>query len=412
MANYHNLKVFKYEHPTANIKAEYQNRFNSPTSIITNLKINPMRKGIKQATVFPLFLLPIQEILRLQDQIQQNSTEITKLMAELPGIASSQMFLNTLSNEIRSTNEIEGVKTTNKEVNQAIAAAQNRSEEKSRLQSFAKMYLKIQNRENLQIRSLEDIRKIYDFLLAGEISPDRIPDGKLFRNRFVRIGNETNTVHLPKEFEADFSPDLIDWISFINDDTVPFLIKTFIAHYYFEYIHPFNDGNGRTGRYIACVYIGYKLDPMTAITFSSEINKNRNKYYSAFQEVGDERNMGEITFFVLEMMKILAKGQIALIQKFRENSRRLDAIGATLKRTFTDENAREVLFIYAQSFLFNDISDGLEDRELQLATANIANTKTRRILDSLTKDNILEVTKHSPLTRKLTQDFIVKNDLE
>lgn len=151
---------------------------------------------------------------------------------------------------------------------------------------------------------------------------------------------------------------------------------------------------------------------MTAITFSSEINKNRNKYYSAFQEVGDERNMGEITFFVLEMMKILAKGQIALIQKFRENSRRLDAIGATLKRTFTDENVREVLFIYAQSFLFNDISDGLEDRELQLATTNIANTKTRRILDSLTKDNILEVTKHSPLTRKLTQDFLVKNDLE
>ncbi|EHO53022.1 Fic family protein [Lentilactobacillus kisonensis] len=410
MADYHNLKIFKYEHPTADINAEYQNRLNSPTSITTNLKINPMNDGIRQSSVYPLFLLPIQEILQLQDQIQQNATEITRLMASLPGIASSQMFLNTLSNEIRSTNEIEGVKTTNKEVNQAIIAAQSCSEENSRLQSFARMYLKIQNRENLQIHTLDDIRKIYDFLLAGEIAPDRTPDGKLFRDRFVRIGNELNTVHLPKEHETDFSSDLIDWIAFINDDTVPFLIKAFIAHYYFEYIHPFNDGNGRTGRYIACVYIGYKLDPMSAITFSSEINKSRNKYYSAFQDVSDEKNRGEITFFVLEMMKILAEGQTTLIRKFRENSRRLEVINTNLKAFSNDSSIREILFIYAQAYLFNDVSDGLEDRELKLAAANIPNTQIRRKLDLLTKSNTLEITKHSPLTRKLTQSFINQNN--
>lgn len=412
MASYHNLKIFKYEHPTSDIEIEYLNRLNSPTSIVTNLKINPMNKGIKQSSVYPLFMLPIQEILRLQDKIQQNSTEITRLMNNLPGIASQQMFINTLSNEIRSTNEIEGVKTTNKEVSQAIVAAQSKTEEKSRLKSFAKMYLKIDKRENLQIHTLNDIRKVYDYLLEGEIAPDKMPDGKLFRNQFVRIGNEMNTVHLPKEHEADFTADLLDWISFINDDTVPFLIKAFIAHYYLEYIHPFNDGNGRVGRYIACVYIGYKLDPMTAITFSSEINRNRSKYYTAFQDVGDEKNMGEVTFFVLEMMKLLAEGQANLIQKFRKNSRQLNAIEVKINEFSKDPKVQELISIYAQAYLFNDVSEGLEDRELKSAAKNIPNTQIRDIIDSLTNTNVLALTKHSPLTRKLTQDFIKQMDLD
>lgn len=412
MSDYHNLRIFKYQNPTKDIHIEYLNRLNSPTAIVTHLKINPMNNGIKQSSVYPLFLLPINEILRLQDQIQQNSTTITRLMSALPGIASGQMFINTLSNEIRSTNEIEGVKTTNKEVNQAIVAAQNRTEEKNRLQSFARMYLKIQNRQNLQIHSLEEIRQIYDYLLKGEIPSDKQPDGKLFRNRFVRIGDEMNTVHIPKEHEADFSSDLIDWISFINDDTVPFLIKTFIAHYYFEYIHPFNDGNGRTGRYIAGVYIGYKLDPMTAITFSSEINKNRHKYYAAFQDVGDERNMGEVTFFVLEMMKILARGQEALIKKFIDNSQSLNAFEVKINELFDNDYIKEILYIYAQAYLFNNISDGLEDRELKTAATNIPNTTVREIVDDLESKNVLVTTKHSPLIRKLTKNFIQINNLE
>lgn len=123
-----------------------------------------------------------------------------------------------------------------------------------------------------------------------------------------------------------------------------------------------------------------------------------------------KKNRGEITFFVLEMMKILAEGQTTLIRKFRENSRRLEVINTNLKAFSNDSSIREILFIYAQAYLFNDVSDGLEDRELKLAAANIPNTQIRRKLDLLTKSNTLEITKHSPLTRKLTQSFINQNN--
>lgn len=66
----------------------------------------------------------------------------------------------------------------------------------------------------------------------------------------------------------------MQWIKFVNGN-VPSLVKAFVAHCFFAYIHPFKDGNGRNGIYIACTYLGSKLDSMSAMTLSGSINRNR-----------------------------------------------------------------------------------------------------------------------------------------
>lgn len=401
MDNYQEISIWGYQNADKNPDEEYLRRYKAPGTVHTGLKINPIFKGERSSKTFELFLVPILEILSLDSAVNDNSKKILKLTSDLPGIASNQLFNNTLVNEILSTNEIEDVKTTSQEVEDAISNID--SKRQIRLQSFARMYFKIKNQEKPEIKTLDDIRNIYDYLLKGEISEDKLPDGKLFRNSYARIGNEIKTVHLPKTHENEFLPDLLEWIRFINSNQLS-LFKAFIAHYYFEYIHPFNDGNGRAGRYIACVYLGYKFDPLTAIIFSSEINNNRKDYYKAFVDVENPKNYGEITFFVDRMLKILVKGQKKLIENLNNKKNLLGYGQAKIEKKYSDLEA-DCLFLYYQAFLFNDSGFGIEDRELK-KYISAPKTGVRRCIDKLTSEGRLEITKKSPITRKLTSDFV------
>lgn len=403
MSKYHELRIWGYQHGGENPINEYNNRFNSFGTVQTGLKINPIFNGERSNKVFELFSVPLPEIQLYDSKIQSNSRKIAKLVNDLPGIASEQLFMSTLRDEILSTNEIEGVKTTNEEIETAIIG--RNSEKTVRLQSFARMYFKIKQQEPLVIHELTDIRSIYDELLHGEIADDNLPNGQLFRNASVRIGNSTKTVHLPKATEVEFLPDLMKWIEFINRD-IPFLIKAFIAHYYFEYIHPFFDGNGRLGRYITCAYLGYKLDPFTAIIFSKEINNQRKRYYDAFVGVEEPKNYGEATFFVKTMMEILLDGQQALIEELETKQSLFEFGSKKIQKQFNSDLKGRCLFVYYQAYLFNDSGAGIEDRILYEYLDDAPKTKIRRILDELVDDGLLEKTKKSPITRRSTTKLI------
>ena len=88
MGNYHSLQIFKYENQNSDINEEYSNRIENPTVIKTNLKINPENDGQRLGQQYPLFLLPINDVLKLEGIIEQNSRRIKKLTSSLPPIAS------------------------------------------------------------------------------------------------------------------------------------------------------------------------------------------------------------------------------------------------------------------------------------------------------------------------------------
>lgn len=402
MEKYENIKIWGFLNRSKDPKNEYHRRFTNVTTIKTNLFINPILRGERQAASYELFVLPIEELLQLADQINQNSRQIERLANSLPDIAADQFFTSTLRTEIMSTNEIEGVHTTKAEVTEAINDAQ--TTKATRLKSFARLYLDIKRGVAPSIKTLPELRQLYDTLLSGEIAPDRLPDGQLFRDSPVRIGNHTTTVLLPKASEQALLPDLLAWLQFINGQ-VPAIFKAFIAHYFFEYVHPFNDGNGRLGRYIACVYLGAKLDPLSAITFSSEVNRHKQDYYKAFTAVTDPRNFGEITFFVLEMMRLLQNGQTQLLedltvqrQSFEYATDRINALSLTAVE-------KDCLHFYMQAHLFNSDGLGIEDRQLVTYLPTYSKSLVQRTIRHLDDLGWVVKTKKSPLTRQLTADF-------
>lgn len=95
---------------------------------------------------------------------------------------------------------------------------------------------------------------------------------------------------------------LFDFIK--RDDELHPISKSAIIHFYFVYVHPFFDGNGRTARCIAYMYLlqnGY--DAFKFFSLSSLVKEERNKYYQAIKDVED--NKSDMTYFILFYSNII-----------------------------------------------------------------------------------------------------------
>jgi len=100
-----------------------------------------------------------------------------------------------------------------------------------------------------------------------------------------------------------------NWENFLHaEDGIDPLIKCAVAHYQFEAIHPFSDGNGRTGRILMVIYlIEQKILSLPILYISGYINKNRNEYYLRLREVSSEERWHEFILFMLNGFHLQAK---------------------------------------------------------------------------------------------------------
>lgn len=109
---------------------------------------------------------------------------------------------------------------------------------------------------------------------------------------------------------------------YINDDTmsnIDPLIKMAVIHYQFESIHPFYDGNGRTGRIINVLYLVLKeLLDIPVLYLSRYIIRTKSEYYSLLQEVRDNESWENWILYILEGIEITSRETIGIITEIRE----------------------------------------------------------------------------------------------
>ena len=109
---------------------------------------------------------------------------------------------------------------------------------------------------------------------------------------------------------------------FINDETLSDfdpLVKMAIIHYQFESIHPFYDGNGRTGRIINILYLVMnELLDLPILYLSRYIIEHKGEYYKLLQEIRETDNWENWVIYLLNGVEQIAKETIILIGKIRE----------------------------------------------------------------------------------------------
>lgn len=370
-------KIF-YKKPTE-YESIYDARFNSEASIKLPIKIHE-NVG---------FIFNTNEITKLLVKIYKTINKINLLRTHLPNIAINSYIIKSLKDEIALTNEIEGVRSTRKEIEDAIDSIKN--DKSARFKGLVDKYFKLISNEIIPLNNCEDIRTIYDALVLPEIEKENLPDGILFRKEPVQVVSAT-----PKEKHRGIMPEskIIEsldlCLDFLKNDDIDSLIKISAFHYLFGYIHPFYDGNGRTSRFISSYLIKNELDVLLALKLSYTVKNNINKYYKAFDVCNDRKNKGDITFFVVTFLELLSQASDGLYTKIADLNDQLNyynnIINMLVNEKVLNDKQAKCIFILCQNRLFDDTYMNMNTLTELLEKSD---TTTRKILKSLESKNLL-----------------------
>ena len=391
MNNY--LELSKLYYQKANIEEELNKRLENPCVYKTSLYISPILRGERVSKEVELFFLPIKNVLMLQDEIIQNSRDILNLSNKLPEVALNYCVREIMVNEIIKSNGIEGVHTTKKDVYDSM-----NSNKKYRFSGIIKKYKQITENKIEKINSAEEIRKIYDEVFSEEImiNPENQLDGKLFRKGLVYVTDSSmKNVHLGDSNEELILKHIQNLIIFMNKKDINFLLKACITYYYFEYIHPFYDGNGRFGRLIFSMYLAKKLDVFTGLSLSYAIFSEKEKYSKLFLNTSNSKNFGEITFFLIGMLELIKKGQESIIKMLEDKIEKLNFSINYLNNLNLSNLEKDIMFVYIQNHIFSN-SD-LEDKEL-CKIINMSRPTLKNNIEQLIKQEYLTEISKRPIT--------------
>lgn len=370
-------KIF-YKKPTE-YESIYDARFNSEASIKLPIKIHE-NVG---------FIFNTNEITKLLVKIYKTINKINLLRTHLPNIAINSYIIKSLKDEIALTNEIEGVRSTRKEIEDAIDSIKN--DKSARFKGLVDKYFKLISNEIIPLNNCEDIRTIYDALVLPEIEKENLPDGILFRKEPVQVVSATQKEkHRGIMPESKIIESLDLCLDFLKNDDIDSLIKISAFHYLFGYIHPFYDGNGRTSRFISSYLIKNELDVLLALKLSYTVKNNINKYYKAFDVCNDRKNKGDITFFVVTFLELLSQASDDLYTKIADLNDQLNyynnIINTLVNEKVLNDKQAKCIFILCQNRLFDDTYMNMNTLTELLEKSD---TTTRKILKSLESKNLL-----------------------
>lgn len=370
-------KIF-YKKPTE-YESIYDARFNSEASIKLPIKIHE-NVG---------FIFNTNEITKLLVKIYKTINKINLLRTHLPNIAINSYIIKSLKDEIALTNEIEGVRSTRKEIEDAIDSIKN--DKNARFKGLVDKYFKLISNEIIPLNNCEDIRTIYDALVLPEIEKENLPDGILFRKEPVQVVSATQKEkHRGIMPESKIIESLDLCLDFLKNDDIDSLIKISAFHYLFGYIHPFYDGNGRTSRFISSYLIKNELDILLALKLSYTVKNNINKYYKAFDVCNDRKNKGDITFFVVTFLELLSQASDDLYTKIADLNDQLNyynnIINTLVNEKILNDKQAKCIFILCQNRLFDDTYMNMNTLTELLEKSD---TTTRKILKSLESKNLL-----------------------
>lgn len=243
-----------------------------------------------------------------------------KYLAELKGFCQTlpnpTLLLNTIVlQESKESNEIENIVTTQDELYKAnlFQNLTDNSATKEVLQYREAIYYSVDTLKENNIITTNLLVKIMQIL--------RNSNENIRKNTGTKLANPNNgkIIYTPPEGETILREKLAQLEIFINDNEFSDLdpiIKMALIHYQFEAIHPFSDGNGRTGRILNILYlIHQKLIDLPVLYLSKYIIEHKADYYRLLREVTEKNNWNEWVLYMVNAVAETAKDTLIKINQ-------------------------------------------------------------------------------------------------
>ncbi|MDD2411985.1 MAG: Fic family protein, partial [Bacteroidales bacterium] len=190
------------------------------------------------------------------------------------------------------------------------------------------------------------------------------------------------TIYTPPQDYDEIVRLMSNLEKYINDSemsNVDPLIKMAIIHFQFESIHPFYDGNGRTGRIINILYLVIeKLQNLPILYLSSYIIKHKSDYYKYLQKVRDEDLWEDWILFMIKGVEETARETIELIIKIKE-------LMLEYKQLLRDNYK-----FYSQDLLNNLFKHPYTKIEFVVQDLGVSRLTAANYLNKLAEDNVLK----------------------
>lgn len=249
-------------------------------------------------------------VLSLLSQADRMLGRLDMFSEHIPNI---DLFISMhIAKEATLSSRIEGTQTN---IQQAVMPEESvpldKRDDWAEIQNYiSAMNMAIPRMESLPLSS-RLIREVHAELMKGVRGKNKQPGEFRTSQNWIGGSNINDAVFVPPPFAR--IPELMSDIEmFIHNPKtlLPDLLKIAIIHYQFETIHPFNDGNGRTGRLLITLYLVSKgLLKRPVLYMSDYLERHRNSYYSSITKVRTENDITQwLCFFLQGIIETAEKG--------------------------------------------------------------------------------------------------------
>lgn len=361
--------------------ALYQQRMSSESTYVLPIKI-----GDHSA-----FYCLCPEIHEISLKIMQMDKIVSVVEEELPNAALVQFANKCLIDEIKLTNDIEGVYSTRKELSAVLHEVSSKAKNR-RFYGLLNKYQMLISDNEFPLNTSTDIREIYDGLVLKEVAEDcveNIPDGEIFRKDMAEVTTPTQKViHKGAYPETKIIQLMEQALNILNQKEIPKLIRISIFHYLFGYIHPFYDGNGRTSRFISSYLLSKEFEFLIGFRLSYTIKAHIKEYYDAFKECNDSKNLGDLTPFVIMFLNIVLESFENLYEALEKRKNLLVKYSEIIENNDMEEELKKFTYVLTQASLFSN--EGITKKQLGMELNISPSTVDKRLAKLRQRGLLLE----------------------
>lgn len=307
-----------------------------------------------------------------------------RYLAELKGMAATipneSILINTLTlQEAKDSSEIENIITTHDELyKEALFHKYAGNPAAKEVNDYAAaLRIGFEEVRADRLITVNRLLEIHQVLEQNNAGLRRLPGTEL---KNLSTGE---TVYTPPQEHGYIIELMTNLEQFINDDKMVYadpLVKMAVIHYQFESIHPFYDGNGRTGRILNILYlVAQELLDIPILYLSRYIIQNKGEYYRLLQAVRDENSWEAWILYMLKGVESTSKQTIGLIREMKR-----------LMQDYKQRIRSELPKIYSQDLLNNLFRHPYTKIEFVKQDLRVSRITATKYLEKLTEAGFVD----------------------